>query len=165
MSESVNRRWSTRSYCYVSVVALLTAACGGTSSSGNNGHPGGGGAGAGGPGPGGGGAPIITQGVDPGRVEIHRLNNTEYDNTVRHLLQTQSAPAASLPRRTRPCESNPPRKPAGENAAPYPSRSPSGGAAGLRSTTNEAGSKASYFLCCRRQDSFEHVTYSFESRS
>jgi hypothetical protein len=27
-----------------------------------------------------------TPGVDPGRVSIHRLNNTEYDNTIRDLL-------------------------------------------------------------------------------
>jgi Protein of unknown function (DUF1592)/Protein of unknown function (DUF1588)/Protein of unknown function (DUF1585)/Protein of unknown function (DUF1595)/Protein of unknown function (DUF1587) len=32
-------------------------------------------------------------GVDPGRVAIHRLNNTEYDNTVRDLLGTTSKPA------------------------------------------------------------------------
>lgn len=35
-------------------------------------------------------------GVDPGRVGIHRLNNTEYDNTVRDLLGTVSQPAASF---------------------------------------------------------------------
>lgn len=33
---------------------------------------------------------------DPGRVAIHRLNNTEYDNTVRDLLGTSAAPAASF---------------------------------------------------------------------
>lgn len=34
--------------------------------------------------------------VDPGRVGIHRLNNTEYDNTVRDLLGTTSRPAAAF---------------------------------------------------------------------
>jgi len=34
--------------------------------------------------------------VDPGRVAIHRLNNTEYDNTVRDLLGTASHPAAEF---------------------------------------------------------------------
>ena len=82
----------------MSFVALVTAACGSTSVGGNKGdNPGSGGSGSGpGPGPGGGGVPVITQGVDPGRVEIHRLNNAEYNNTVRHLLQTKSAPAAKF---------------------------------------------------------------------
>jgi hypothetical protein len=95
MSESVNRRWSARASWGVSLLALVTAACGSTSSNGNNGHQGSGGAG---PGSGGSssGVPVITQGVDPGRVEIHRLNNTEYDNTVRHLLGTKAAPAAKF---------------------------------------------------------------------
>jgi hypothetical protein len=34
--------------------------------------------------------------VDPGRVGLHRLNNTEYDNTVRDLLGTPSQPAATF---------------------------------------------------------------------
>src|SRR4051812_8085771 len=33
-------------------------------------------------------------GIDPGRVAIHRLNNTEYNNTVRDLLGTATQPAA-----------------------------------------------------------------------
>jgi hypothetical protein len=33
-------------------------------------------------------------GADPGRVGIHRLNNAEYDNTLRDLLGTASQPAA-----------------------------------------------------------------------
>jgi hypothetical protein len=41
-----------------------------------------------------GAVPVIEMGVDPGRVEIHRLNNNEYDNTVQHLLGTTSKPAA-----------------------------------------------------------------------
>jgi Protein of unknown function (DUF1592)/Protein of unknown function (DUF1588)/Protein of unknown function (DUF1585)/Protein of unknown function (DUF1595)/Protein of unknown function (DUF1587) len=34
--------------------------------------------------------------IDVGRVTIHRLNNTEYDNTVRDLLGTTSQPAATF---------------------------------------------------------------------
>jgi hypothetical protein len=34
--------------------------------------------------------------VDPGRVGIHRLNNTEYNNTVRDLLGTATKPAATF---------------------------------------------------------------------
>src|SRR6187402_997366 len=42
-----------------------------------------------------GGAGSNPQGsVDPGRVGIHRLNNTEYNNTVRDLLGTALAPAS-----------------------------------------------------------------------
>jgi hypothetical protein len=47
-------------------------------------------------GPGGGPTAVATPGVDPGRVVIHRLNNTEYDNTVRDLLGTSSQPAAKF---------------------------------------------------------------------
>ncbi len=45
--------------------------------------------GGGGPGPG----PVVAANVDPGRVGIHRLNNTEYNNTVRDLLATATKPA------------------------------------------------------------------------
>lgn len=48
------------------------------------------------PGPASGPGPTAAQGVDPGRVGIHRLNNTEYDNTVRDLLGTVSKPAAGF---------------------------------------------------------------------
>ena len=34
---------------------------------------------------------------DPGRVTVHRLNRTEYNNTVRDLLGTQQRPADSFP--------------------------------------------------------------------
>jgi hypothetical protein len=47
-------------------------------------------------GPDGGPGPVAAQGVDPGRVDIHRLNNTEYDNTVRDLLGTALKPAAGF---------------------------------------------------------------------
>jgi hypothetical protein len=40
--------------------------------------------------------PVAAPGVDPGRVPIHRLNNTEYNNTVRDLLGTASQPAAKF---------------------------------------------------------------------
>lgn len=43
-----------------------------------------------------GGTVTPQDGVDPGRVGIHRLNNTEYDNTVRDLLATTSTPAAGF---------------------------------------------------------------------
>lgn len=48
--------------------------------------------------PGAGSGPGVTppSGVDPGRVGIHRLNNTEYDNTVRDLLGTATTPAATF---------------------------------------------------------------------
>jgi hypothetical protein len=38
----------------------------------------------------------LEAGIDPGRVGIHRLNNTEYNNTVRDLLGTSSQPAANF---------------------------------------------------------------------
>lgn len=41
-----------------------------------------------------------TEGVDaldPGRVTVHRLNRTEYNNTVRDLLGTSQAPAINFP--------------------------------------------------------------------
>jgi len=35
--------------------------------------------------------------TDPGRVTLHRLNNAEYNNTVRDLLKTEERPADSFP--------------------------------------------------------------------
>ena len=35
--------------------------------------------------------------LDPGRVTVHRLNNTEYNNTVRDLLGTSLTPADDFP--------------------------------------------------------------------
>mgnify|MGYP002777847024 CR=1 FL=1 len=35
--------------------------------------------------------------LDPGRVTVHRLNRTEYNNTVRDLLGTEQRPADSFP--------------------------------------------------------------------
>ena len=40
--------------------------------------------------------PVPDANIDPGRVGIHRLNNTEYNNTVRDLLGTASKPAAKF---------------------------------------------------------------------
>ncbi len=37
------------------------------------------------------------QGLDPGRVTLHRLNRNEYDNTVRDLLGTTQRPARDFP--------------------------------------------------------------------
>jgi Protein of unknown function (DUF1592)/Protein of unknown function (DUF1588)/Protein of unknown function (DUF1585)/Protein of unknown function (DUF1587)/Protein of unknown function (DUF1595) len=53
--------------------------------------------GSGGNGPSGPGAGRPPDGsIDPGRVGIHRLNNTEYNNTVRDLLATTSRPAETF---------------------------------------------------------------------
>jgi hypothetical protein len=53
---------------------------------------GGGGSNTGGSGP----PPVIQQGVDPGRVGLHRLNNVEYDNTVHELFGTATKPASKF---------------------------------------------------------------------
>ncbi|HVJ19651.1 MAG TPA: DUF1592 domain-containing protein [Polyangiaceae bacterium] len=75
----------------LALVALTTSACGGSEVPD---RPAGSGAASGSGGTSGGaGAPPITQGIDPGRVGIHRLNNTEYNNTVRDLLEVTSKPA------------------------------------------------------------------------
>jgi hypothetical protein len=94
MSEFANRQWPHARWG-VCILALTAVACGtdppgnGAGSTGGMGPGPGGGAG---PGPG----PMIEGNVDPGRVEIHRLNNKEYNNTVRDLLGTQSQPAAEF---------------------------------------------------------------------
>jgi hypothetical protein len=46
---------------------------------------------------GGGAATSCTGALDPGNVTLHRLNNTEYDNTVRDLLGDTSQPAKAFP--------------------------------------------------------------------
>src|SRR6185503_14184408 len=66
---------------------------GGPDGSGNGTGNGSGTAGANGA-PGTGGAGSVTAGVE--RVAIHRLNNTEYDNTVRDLLGVQETPARTF---------------------------------------------------------------------
>jgi hypothetical protein len=68
---------------------------GGPSPGSSSGSPGSstGGAGAGAPGVG--GTPLVTDG--PGRVVLHRLNVTEYNNTVRDLLGTQISLPADFP--------------------------------------------------------------------
>ena len=72
----------------VALASVLFAGCmsGEAPPPGGSPTPGGGG----GPGVGGAGALGV---VDPGRVGIHRLNNTEYDNTVHDLLGTATHPA------------------------------------------------------------------------
>jgi Protein of unknown function (DUF1592)/Protein of unknown function (DUF1588)/Protein of unknown function (DUF1587)/Protein of unknown function (DUF1585)/Protein of unknown function (DUF1595) len=50
-----------------------------------------------GPGATGGSATSCTGALDPGNVTLHRLNNTEYDNTVRDLLGDASQPAKAFP--------------------------------------------------------------------
>ncbi len=39
----------------------------------------------------------VPEGPDPGRVTVHRLNRTEYNNTVRDLLGTQQTPSSAFP--------------------------------------------------------------------
>ncbi len=95
MSETGKRHWRTRALFGAGVVAL--SAVGGCVSGVTSGNmddiagapaqnPGNGGSGAG-------GAAVAPAVVDPGRVGIHRLNNTEYDYTVRDLLGTTLQPA------------------------------------------------------------------------
>jgi uncharacterized protein DUF1592/uncharacterized protein DUF1588/uncharacterized protein DUF1587/uncharacterized protein DUF1595/uncharacterized protein DUF1585 len=43
------------------------------------------------------GATVTPRGTDPGRVTIHRLNRTEYNNTVHDLLGTATRPADQFP--------------------------------------------------------------------
>lgn len=43
------------------------------------------------------GDPTGGEALDPGRVTIHRLNRTEYNNTVRDLLGTGQTPASNFP--------------------------------------------------------------------
>ena len=44
-----------------------------------------------------GGSTVACGAVDPGRVTIHRLNNLEFNNTVRDLLGDTTQPAATFP--------------------------------------------------------------------
>ncbi|HTA19906.1 MAG TPA: DUF1592 domain-containing protein [Polyangia bacterium] len=43
------------------------------------------------------GTTVVARGTDPGRVTIHRLNRTEYNNTVHDLLGTATRPADQFP--------------------------------------------------------------------
>jgi hypothetical protein len=85
MSEIAKSSYETALFG-VGIAALLAIGCtakiGGDSGTPSN-------AAAAGSGPG----PAPQAGIDPGRVAIHRLNNLEYDNTVRDLLGTASKPA------------------------------------------------------------------------
>ncbi len=104
MRDSAIRHWPVLVPWGAALLALSTAACGqeiagtgnpadgGGATGGTSGLNGGGSnsnAGSGGSLP----PPVAEAGVDPGRVGIHRLNNTEYDNTVRDLLGNTSRPA------------------------------------------------------------------------
>lgn len=94
MREFQEQNWRARASWGAAVLALASLACSSTEGGGNDANGGGSGSSAGS-----GGTsepPVIRPDVDPGRVAIHRLNNTEYNNTVRDLLQTQSAPAANF---------------------------------------------------------------------
>ncbi len=51
----------------------------------------------GGPDGNGGGPHPTPEGADSGRVTVHRLNRSEYDNTVRDLLGTKLKPAVNFP--------------------------------------------------------------------
>src|SRR5690349_18489266 len=96
MRESVKRRESGSSWFSLSLLAFAAAACGSSIEDGK-GQPGAGGSGQGS----GGttniaGGPVLEGNTDPGRVPIHRLNNTEYNNTVRDLLGTSAQPASAF---------------------------------------------------------------------
>lgn len=92
MRDSVKRSWQSR-VCWVApVLALAAIACSSTDDGSGNAPNGGGGSNN----PPVVDPPVLEQGVDPGRVAIHRLNNKEYDNTVRTLLKTQAAPASKF---------------------------------------------------------------------
>jgi len=99
MGESQHRHWLGLGQSGVSLLALLAlaTACGSSiDTNGNGNSPSGSGGSGSNPGGGKGGGPILDPQLDPGRVAIHRLNNTEYNNTVRDLLGTQSKPAATF---------------------------------------------------------------------
>lgn len=82
-------------------VALLAAACGGSGDTPGTDMTNTGGTGSGGSGSNG-GAGVMTPDIiptvegDPGRVGLHRLNNQEYNNTVRDLLADNTAPASAF---------------------------------------------------------------------
>ena len=85
MSELVKQRRLRGVYCGAMALALANAACG---SGGGSSSPG-----VAQPGSAGMASTMDDTPVDPGRVAIHRLNNTEYNNTIRDLLGTSSQPA------------------------------------------------------------------------
>ena len=91
MSSHWNHR--ARTWC-LALLSLTASACGSAEPPASQAE-GSGGSGSGGT-TGSGGTPLPTQGIDPGRVGIHRLNNTEYNNTVRDLLGVASTPAENF---------------------------------------------------------------------
>ncbi len=80
------KRWLSSPLLILGAVAA--AACVGSIEDGD-GKTGGGGTG--------GGPTISPTGRDPGRVTLHRLNRSEYDNTVKDLLGTSLTPAKDFP--------------------------------------------------------------------
>jgi hypothetical protein len=100
----VKVRLATRLSLSCGALALAAAACTGAI---KGAGPSSGAGAAGATATGAGGAPVGTGAagtgpvgpsgpIDPGRVTLHRLNNTEYDNTVRDLFGTTSRPAATF---------------------------------------------------------------------
>ncbi len=93
MSEHWNQ-FRKRTVGCLALLALTASACGSSETPGRNDPGGTTNMGTGGTMSGTGGAGMVAQGIDPGRVGIHRLNNTEYNNTVRDLLGVTSQPAS-----------------------------------------------------------------------
>jgi hypothetical protein len=100
MSMSANRNWQTLAFKGAALLGLAAATgcttgvisgidTKGGSAAGTSQNPGPAGAG-------GGASSVANAVIDPGRVAIHRLNNNEYDNTVRDLLGTTTQPAAQF---------------------------------------------------------------------
>jgi Protein of unknown function (DUF1592)/Protein of unknown function (DUF1588)/Protein of unknown function (DUF1587)/Protein of unknown function (DUF1595)/Protein of unknown function (DUF1585) len=98
---------SSRALRLLSVLSLASGACtgrisqvGGSPSTGAASTAGMGGGtitGVGGSTGAGGTSDVVPLGTDPGRVTIHRLNRTEYNNTIRDLLGTTARPADAFP--------------------------------------------------------------------
>src|SRR5688572_13887937 len=95
MSDYWNQSRIGRVWCFA-LLALSASACGSAEPPARPGGANGSGASGATGATGSGGAGTVTAGIDPGRVGIHRLNNTEYNNTVRDLLQVTARPATNF---------------------------------------------------------------------
>jgi hypothetical protein len=100
---NLGRRYLFQSAPLMIALSAALSGCGGSGEgSGEGDTAGAGGEGAGGEGAGGMANNIPSdlkpevEGADPGRVAIHRLNNTEYNNTVHDLLGTNLQPASGF---------------------------------------------------------------------